>query len=129
MLTKEQAVYVFEFLKINQKFNELNKSMMAELTAMLDELDLNAKGIIAININALDNKVVINYTTFINKETKSLDIYTHEGYDIYYDPASWEIAKREIKDIFFEVRKKRREKISNKPLTFWGKIKKWFLNF
>lgn len=123
MLTKEQADYVFEFLKVHQTFNELNKSMMAELTAMLDELGLNTKGIIAINLDVLNNKVVINYTTFINRNPRSVDIYTHEGYEIYYVPAAWEIAKREIKDIFYDVRKNMKEKEKEKPSSIWLRLK------
>ena len=127
MITKEQADYVFEFLKVHQTFNDLNKKMMAELTAMLDELEINAKGIISINLDAVKNKVVISYTSEVRGATKNLDLYTHEGYDIYYNPASWEIAKREIKDMFFDVRKSMREKVAVKPPTFWQKIKKWLL--
>jgi len=126
MLTKEQAAEVFSFLKLHQEFSEINKNMMAELTSMLDELDIKVKGVISINIDGKENKVVITYVTEVKGIPKKLDIYAHEGYDIYYNPASWEIAKREIKDIFFDVRKNMREKAGTKPLTFWQKIKKWF---
>lgn len=128
MMTKEQCEYVFNFLKINQMFSEQNKQMLAELTSMLEELDMNVKGVLGIEFDSIAGKVNINYSTFTtNKGKQVLDIYTHDGFDIYYNPASWEIAKREIKDIFFDVRKTMREKAmaAEAKLTTWQKFKRW----
>jgi hypothetical protein len=129
MMTKEQCDYVSNFIKINKIFSEQNQKMLIELTAMLEELDMNVKGVLGIDLDVVENKVKINYSSFTKEGKRVLDIYTHNGFDIYYDSASWEIAKREIKDVFFDVRKTMREKAqaaAESQPTFWQRVRRWF---
>ena len=127
MPSKEQVTQFIDFLKLQKDFEVKSRAMMQEVTNMFEEINLDKKGYVRFEINVIDDKVVIGYDSLVTN--KSINIYESKGFEIMWDTASWEIAKREIKDILYDVRKNMKDKAevaAAKPLTLWEKIKRFF---
>jgi hypothetical protein len=124
MLTQEEANVILRDLRIRKEFDKVSNEMLQEISHMFDETGIDRQGMFSLILDTVESKVKFTYKSMTGSDVlKEIVIYEHNGFDIYWDRASWEISKREIKDIFFDLKKKMREKKIDKPLTIWQKIK------
>jgi hypothetical protein len=123
MLTKEQMTQKLELIKLNQMMEVQTQTMLQEIDDMYREIGLKTvNGVFTINLNALENKFSLQFKLLANNmHVPILDV---PGFDVYWDKASWEIFKRDVKDVFYEIRKQLNEKEKSKPLSFWKKLLK-----
>lgn len=121
MVTKEQMAHKLENIKISQIVELKTQAMLQEIDDMYRDLGIKTvNGVFTVNLNALENKFSLYYKRFANNDL--VPIHEIQGFDIYWDTATWEIFKRDVKDVFYEVRKQLNEKEKSKPLSLWQKF-------
>jgi hypothetical protein len=123
ILTKEDYEKIIKDIKIRRQHEKAIYEKLKEITNMCDDLNLTQKGTFTFNFDTEQDKILIK---FEGSDRESLILYEHPNYDLLWDTSSWEIAKREIKDVFFEVRRNLKEKETNKKNSWWEKIKNFF---
>jgi hypothetical protein len=131
MITKETTSKIIDFLKLRVEFDSRTQEMMEEVSLMFEEVRprIDKFGVIRLEVNVIEDKIVFGYMSY--KTNKKVEFYESKGFDIMWDAASWHIAKTEIKDVLYDVRRSMREKAEAKarePLTLWEKIKDFFKN-
>lgn len=122
-LTKEDYLSVIKDVQIKRAYDKSIIEKLTEISNMCSDLNLNQKGTFYFNIDTDNEKIVIKFQIFGGK---TLDIFEQKGFDLLWDVPSWEIAKREIKDIFFDIRRNLKEKEDNKKISWWDNLKKIF---
>lgn len=119
MITKGQIDQKIELIKLNQIVELQTQSMLQEIDDMYRDVGLKTvNGVFVINLNALENKLSLHFKLL--STNKLVPVHETTGFDVYWDTASWEIFKRDVKDVFYAIRKQLNEK--TKPTSLWQRF-------
>jgi hypothetical protein len=120
-LEKEKVVAFIDQLRLKKQFDDATEKMLEQVNNDFnDVMEFVNEGVFSVVLDSVQNKICF----VIVIKNKKYVLYEHPNFDIYWDEASWTIARREIKDSFFDIRKSVKEKLEKNP-TIWMRIKKW----